>query len=175
MNKVKGERTTKGYNPLHHDLSIKQRNAIDLLMSGKNDRETAEAIRVNRVTVTRWRLNDPVFQAALNVRRKEIFGAGADRLLALVPRALDILQEEMNRPDNPHRARLALRVLELAGIRNATPDGKTSPEEIVEDMVKSRLAERKKNRPWRDGVFADQARADVLNELEEKLSGNGAA
>ena len=47
-------------------LSIEQQNAIDLLVQGKSDRETAEAIGVSRQTVNNWRNNDTVFIAELN-------------------------------------------------------------------------------------------------------------
>ena len=43
-------------------LSIEQQNAIDLLVQGKSDRETAEAIGVSRQTVNNWRNNDPVIR-----------------------------------------------------------------------------------------------------------------
>jgi len=63
-------------------LSIKQQNAIDLLIQGKSDRKTAEAIGVSRQTVTNWRNNNPVFIAELNKQRKAVWGGtgGQDTL-----------------------------------------------------------------------------------------------
>ena len=57
---------------LHSDLP--QLNAIDLLPPGKTDTEAAELLGLHRTTVTKWRLYDPVFQAALNRRRAEAWG-----------------------------------------------------------------------------------------------------
>jgi hypothetical protein len=71
--------------------TLPQLNAIDLLAAGKTDTETAAALELHGTTVTKWRLYDPVFQAALNRRRAEIWGAAADRLRSLVPKALDVL------------------------------------------------------------------------------------
>jgi hypothetical protein len=67
-------------------LSIEQRNAIDLLVQGKSDQETADAVGVNRVTVTKWRNYDPWFQAELNQRRQDGWGGSVDRLRGLLPR-----------------------------------------------------------------------------------------
>jgi hypothetical protein len=45
--------------------TLPQLNAVDLLAAGKTDTETAELLSLDRTTVTKWRLYDPVFQAAL--------------------------------------------------------------------------------------------------------------
>jgi len=63
-------------------LSIKQQNAIDLLIQGKSDRKTAEAIGVSRQTVTNWRNNNPVFIAELNKQRKAVWGTGGQDTLS---------------------------------------------------------------------------------------------
>ena len=76
-------------------LSIKQQNAIDLLVQGKSDRETAEAIGVSRQTVTNWRNNNPVFIAELNKQRKAVWGAQVDRIRYLISASLDVLEEDL--------------------------------------------------------------------------------
>ncbi len=48
-----------------HGLTLAQQNAVDLLAAGNNDTATADALKLNRVTVTRWRLYSPQFRAAL--------------------------------------------------------------------------------------------------------------
>ena len=45
---------TTDYDSLQQ-LTPKQQTAIDLLLAGKNDRETAEALAVHRTTISRWR------------------------------------------------------------------------------------------------------------------------
>jgi hypothetical protein len=47
------------------ELSIEQRNAIDLLIVGKSDQETADAIGVTRQTVQVWRTSNLLFQSEL--------------------------------------------------------------------------------------------------------------
>jgi hypothetical protein len=59
---------TKGYKRLH-GVTVKQQNAIDRLVAGDTDEQAAQAAGVHRVTVSKWRLHDPAFQAALNAPR----------------------------------------------------------------------------------------------------------
>ena len=114
-------------------LTLTQQSAVDLLVVGKNDPETAELLGVNRVTVTRWRLYDVQFRAALARRRAEVWGAAGDRLRALLPRALDALAEALG--DENHRVPVALALLKLAGPLPALPAEPTDPEEYVRQEV----------------------------------------
>src|SRR5688572_6363638 len=65
-------------------LSVTQLNAIDLMVLGRRDADVARAVGVHRNTVGNWRRLDPRFQAELNRRRQEIWGASVDRLRGLV-------------------------------------------------------------------------------------------
>jgi hypothetical protein len=74
-------------------LSAKQLLCVDLLAAGCSDRQAAEEVAVDRATVWRWRTSDAAFQAELNARRQELWEATADRLRALLPRALDVIED----------------------------------------------------------------------------------
>ena len=54
-------------------LSVEQLNAIDVLVQGRTDQETAETVGVARETVTRWRNDNPHFAAQLNRQRRFIW------------------------------------------------------------------------------------------------------
>ena len=58
----------------NNKLSVEQLNAIDVLVQGKTDQETAQAVGVTRETVNRWRNDNPHFAAELNKQRKLIWG-----------------------------------------------------------------------------------------------------
>jgi hypothetical protein len=117
-------------------LTLAQQNAVDLLVGGKNDTETAELLSLSRSSVTKWRLYDPVFQAALNQRRAEVWGTGLDRLRALIPKALNALAEELERADNPNRWKVASAILRLARLPSGDLGiGCTDPDEIVRQVV----------------------------------------
>jgi hypothetical protein len=72
-----------------------------LLAAGTTDKEAAKVLNLPADSVSKWRIYDPVFQAALNACRAAVWRAGMDRLRSMVPQALDTLAEELTRPDNP--------------------------------------------------------------------------
>ncbi len=71
---------------------MEQLNAIDILVLGKTDQETAKAVGVARETVNRWKNDNPYFAAELNKRRKQLWGANGDRLRALTTKAVDAIE-----------------------------------------------------------------------------------
>jgi hypothetical protein len=138
MNRQK-DNGTQSYARLHkRGLTLPQQSAVDLLASGKNDTETAELLTLNRVTITKWRLYDPVFRAALNARRAELWTAGLDRLRALLPKALDVLASLLDSADDPLRLKAADSLIRLArppaGSAGIGPDdADTIVRQLVED------------------------------------------
>jgi hypothetical protein len=97
-----------------HGPTIKQLNAIDLLVAGLNNAAVGEQIGVNRNTVTKWRLYDPTFQIALNQRRATLLAGATDGIRAVLPLLLDTVREQLS--VGPRRDRLALDFLTRAGL-----------------------------------------------------------
>jgi hypothetical protein len=122
-----------------HGLTVAQQSAIDLLVAGRTDTEAADLLQLSRTTITKWRLYDPTFQAGLNQRRAEVWGAGVDRLRALVPKALDVLAHELEDCGSPNRLKAAAEVLRVAQLPPASSGiGPTNPEAIVKGVVQER-------------------------------------
>lgn len=119
--------------PKPAELTVAQLSAVDLLAGGKNDAETADALHLHRVTVTRWRNYSPAFRAALAERRRAVWGSAADKLRALLPKALDTLAAELENGDD--KATVALALLKLAGPLPLTADEPTDPDEVVRGIV----------------------------------------
>lgn len=120
-------------------LTLPQLNAVDLLAAGKTDKETAELLNLHRTSITKWRIYDPTFQAALNRRRVEVWSVGVDRLRSLIPKALDVLGQELDGPAGPTRLKAAAEVLRLVPLSaNVLAFGLTDPEEIVRREVTTR-------------------------------------
>jgi hypothetical protein len=117
-------------------LTIQQQNAIDLLVTGKTDQAVADAVGVTRPTVTCWRLYDPHFEAALNQRRKEVWGASADRIRALLPKAFDTLEKAID--EGSYQAALAL--IKLAGLEGVASE--IGPDDAEKIMKKKKQDER---------------------------------
>ena len=68
------ESNNSSQKPPGSNLSVEQLNAIDILVQGKTDQETAQSVGVVRETVTRWRNDNLYFAAELNKQRKLIWG-----------------------------------------------------------------------------------------------------
>jgi hypothetical protein len=131
-----------------HVLSVAQLNAVDLLVVGKTDQEAAEAVGVTRQTVNGWRNANPWFVAALNARRQDLWGVTVDQLRALLPRAVAVLAEELDRGEA--RGRVAVDILRLAGLDRTRSDAKldtlligpTDPDAIIDAEVRRRRPDR---------------------------------
>jgi hypothetical protein len=168
--KATNGQATNGYKR-QHGLTVKQENAIDLLVTGKTDGQVAEAVGLHRVTVTKWRLYDPWFQAELNRRRLDLWGVAAERLRALLPKALDVIEREL---DGPLPYAVALNVLKLTGLDKAgPPTGTTDPErDIIRPRVEARLNEKQAGmHPELRARRQERAavEAEILAEIEKQL------
>jgi hypothetical protein len=113
------------------ELTAQQQAAVELLAVGKTDKEAARTLKLPSDSVAKWRMHDPVFQAALNACRAEAWRAGIDRLRSMLPQALNTLSEELDRTDNPERCKIALDILRLAKLSGIAPEGPEDPERIV--------------------------------------------
>jgi hypothetical protein len=118
-------------------LTVAQESAVDLLVAGKNDTETAATLSLHRATVTRWRLYSPEFQAALAERRAAVWGSAADRLRSLMPKALDRIAEALDGTDAAARTAAAFNILRLACPLPLVPSEPVSADEIVRRKVEA--------------------------------------
>jgi hypothetical protein len=114
-------------------LSEQQLTAIDLLVTGKNLQDTANAIGVQRGTVSQWVNHHPGFQAALNRRRQELWADMIDGLRALLPKAIEVLAQALEGEDS---LAAAIHVLKSCGLYGtaAAPSGPIEPEGIAARM-----------------------------------------
>jgi hypothetical protein len=103
--------------PVHsNELSQRQRAAIELLLRGFSDAQTAAEVGVDRGTIYRWRTDDPEFAHVLETQRRILWQQSAQRLQTMYQPALDILEKQLTGAD----PRLALRAAALL-LRVATP------------------------------------------------------
>lgn len=151
-----------------HGLTIEQLNAIELLVIGKTDKETAEAVGVNRVTITKWRLYDPYFQAELNRKRKEIWGSAVDKFRALLLKALNTIEKAIEEGD----AKLAIEILRITGMDMAKGGnslgtylvGEPEAEKILEKLVEEK---KRKEMLKAFPTPTDLEKKNILHELDE--------
>jgi DNA-binding CsgD family transcriptional regulator len=120
-------------------LTIEQENAIDLLLTGKSDREVAETIGVHRMTVQTWRTSHPLFVASLAQRREALFSGAVDRLRSLVSKAIDNIEKEIDVLGDAKTPFELLKVVGLYGF--CPPTGEMDVQKIFDDMVMRQLAQ----------------------------------
>lgn len=114
-------------------LSVKQEQAIELLVAGKTVTEVAEEVGVTRQTVSEWKNHDPVFVAEFNRRRSEMWEGGRERLRSLLDRAVEVLEKDLNGPDPKLRQLAAVHILKAVGVygkENFSPCGPVTPEGV---------------------------------------------
>lgn len=133
-------------------LTTEQSAAVDLLASGKTISETAVALDVSRQTVSEWCRSHAGVQAELHARRQELWAGTTDRLRSLLPKALEVLAEEMEEGEN--RLLAAVHVLKACRLYGAeVPTGSTDVEEIIV-TEKERVNGKRKREKWADLLTA---------------------
>lgn len=130
----------------YRQLNTKQKNAIDLIIAGKNDSDVADLVGVTRQTVNEWRNHNSVFVAELNSCRQEIWGNQVDRLRSLIDNAIDVLVEEIQCDDLKLRHSAAVTIFRVVGLFNEKlyPEGNTDPAVVEmewENQSRRRLLE----------------------------------
>ena len=98
-----------GCDTLRQELSPAQEQALGLVLSGRCDREVAEAVGVARGTVWRWRHQDPAFVAEMNRERQALAEATADRLRTMRDKAFRVVEGALDDGD----VRVGLAMLRL--------------------------------------------------------------
>jgi hypothetical protein len=149
-------------------LNVAQQNAVDALASGMNDAETAAAVGTSRQTVNGWRNHDPAFRAALNARRADVWGAAADKLRSLVPRAVAVLEGSLNVNPDPT---VALAVLKLAGLaERAAPLSLVGPTTVAAIVDAEIIARREADDPLAAILSGGPITATERRALEAELA-----
>ena len=118
-------------------LTPQQAAAVDLLCTGKTLTDAAAAVEVTRQTVSEWLNHHPGFQAALHNRRQELWESMADALRGLLPRAVEVLKQQLE-SEQPLAA--AVHVLKACGLYGGlpAPGGWLEPEDAAAALQRRR-------------------------------------
>ena len=129
---------TKSNNSSQEDhgdkLSVEQLNAIDVLVLGKTDQETAKAVGVARETVNRWRNENPYFAAELNKQRNSCGEQTETGYVLLTTKAVDAIETALDGGDS----KAAIEVLKAVGIYGAmeAPSGPVDADLVIMESAK---------------------------------------
>ncbi len=146
-------------------LNEKQFRAIELLVHGHTDAQTAAAIGYKPLAVQRWRLYNPLFRAALSRRRQEIYGSSAERLRISMSKAVKTLRKMLNSDNDSTALRAARAILSLAAYKGFAP-----PPEPIDPMGIMEQIARQKKIEWHhfdDPRFAALEEIDFLRAMED--------
>lgn len=78
------------------NLNSKQLKAIDFILSGLNDQETADKVGVSRETVNTWKNKNYNFKAELNKRRNTLTTALQDKQREILIKAYKVLEKSLD-------------------------------------------------------------------------------
>ena len=121
----------RGHEAKTYELGADQLAALDLLLAGKTVTEAAAVVGVARETVSRWRNNDPAFQAAYNAALASAYEAGQARLLDARGRAVERLAALVEADDPATALKAAAALLRVPVL---PPIGDTDPTRIEADQ-----------------------------------------
>src|SRR5262249_17311347 len=114
------------------ELTPQQAAAVDHLALGRTITEVAEAVGVTRETVSGWLNQQPEFQAALNRKPRELWEGWRDRLRAMLPSALDVIQSELEKGN----LKAALEIVKTARFEGLeAPNALTEAEDIEIETI----------------------------------------
>lgn len=97
-------------------LSAQQLVAIDAIVAGSNQQQTAAAAGVERHTIKRWQTDDALFIAELNSRQYETQQQNVDRLRRLGESALDVLENALASDDEKISLSCAMQILRMLNL-----------------------------------------------------------
>ena len=124
-------------------LSEKQAIAIPLVLAGLKDEDVAKEVGVTRQTVNKWKNQDLEFIDYLNYSRALLQNAYMDEVLALIPKAVKVLEEALEGDDPNVKIDVAKMILKEFKLKPISP----LPEhpEVVR-------ANRKESKEWMESM-----------------------
>jgi phage-related tail protein len=122
----------RAYEPKSYALEADQAAALDLLLAGQTVTAAAAAVGVARETVSRWRNNDPAFQAAYNAAMQSVYEAGQARLLEARGKAVERLAALVDSPNTNFALKAAALLLRVPVL---PPAGDVDPAAIEADQA----------------------------------------
>ena len=119
------------------ELSVDQVTVIYCLLSGKTQREAAQAANVNEATVSRWMHQDAAFIAAYNAGLQSLHDASMAELLDLRRQALKSLGGMLDHRQPGPKLKAIELILKYAPARPKLP---TNADDIAQELKDAQKA-----------------------------------
>lgn len=98
------------------ELTQQQVRAIDLLLSGLTQQQVADAVGVDRRTITRWVHDTPPFMAEYNAGLLVMQASALAAMRGMINKAVEVIKRQLNSTDDRLSMRAAVQVLRLSGV-----------------------------------------------------------
>lgn len=110
------------------ELSTDQIKALNLIMQGKTDIEIAETLKIDRVTIWRWKNKDLLFISELNKLKNSFYKSLLTKEQLILDKSYKVIQEELDSGKNKVQIALAI----IKGIKQTN---KKELKEEIEDIA----------------------------------------
>jgi transposase-like protein len=115
------------------NLSDTQQRAIELIIQGHSDTQTARILSINPKTLWRWKNLDEDYRHALTEARHQLHATVTDRYENIVFKATAILLEFLDDSTDSSRMKAAQILLNIASRYKPAPLTKRSPANPLQD------------------------------------------
>jgi DNA-binding CsgD family transcriptional regulator len=89
-------------------LSVKQVQALSLLLYGYSDNEVADKIGMSRQTIYMWKHKEEAFMKEYINQKQSLLDNANSGLMQIMVKSRDVLLEELNNRESPHRVKIAM-------------------------------------------------------------------
>ena len=94
-------------------LSVKQTNAIALLLQGRSKISVCEELEIGQSTMSIW-FRDPIFREEVEARQEEMFEDACGKVKASLSFAVDVMVALMKHPDEGIQFKAASKIIDTA-------------------------------------------------------------
>lgn len=152
---------------------------MELLLAGQSVSDIATALQRAPDEIQHWRDEHPVFVARLNQAKRRLWEEAQDRLRAMVPRAIEVLEKAMNQ-GSVKAAVEVLKIVQLHG-RVGAPSGAEDPQLILwQQAERWATVEMQRDGPQDERMYYDDGVRERITltqhragELVRQWTGNG--
>jgi hypothetical protein len=146
-----------------------------VLLTGKTDRETAEAVGVSRWTVRQWRTQHPLLMATLEQQRAEVWRCAQEKFRSLLSKAVKTLGQAVASGDLNASIEL-LKAVGMYGDGTMHAIGEQDPMKVIEAQAEAQVkAEGVSDHPTHDMLIEMTNNPAYRRRLDEVKAALAAA
>lgn len=136
------------------------------MLTGRTVHDTAATIGRSRETVSRWKNENPHFQAELNKRRLEMFDALQNRMQSLAGRAIDVIDQHLLNGN----LKAATELLKIINVPNLAPpqSSELDPAFLIKTYTEDLVRRNTRSTPFAGNACPSQFMKEVAHDLAQQ-------